>query len=697
MYHLLGASALTFPIPHLGIRSPIPHLGIRYSILYPLFHIPSFDFCDMTLLKPADYLILVVDDLRQNLQLIGRILESKGYQTTFATNGKQALSSVQITQPDLILLDLILPDINGLEVCEQLKQNSDYCQIPIIFLTASNDRENLVQAFKKGAVDYIIKPFQTAEVLARVENQLTLSSLHKQLHKQAETLHLANQRQQTQIIERQLLEERLMTYEKRIRAIFEAIPDISMIVHLQNEQIGDLEVLPTYPVCSGLENMELLNQTIDRFLDSDKDREWLIIANKALTSKNTINYEYSLNINHRQKWFTATISPFEESSVIFVARDISDVYNELRLRKEAEEGLKLAEQGYRSIVENAIEGIYQSTPDGRYIKVNSALARIYGYSSPEALMAAITNIETQLYVNQERRHEFIKAIEIRGVVSGFESIIYCQDGSTIWISETVRAVRDAQGKIIYYEGIVSDITERKLAQEAVKFQQAQTELLLLNILPQSIAVRLQEGENPIADRIEEVSVLFADLVGFTEFSSSQTPRELVVILNTIFSDFDRLAKHYHLDKIKTIGDAYMVVGGLPASEITTQTQSHPEQSFVEIAARTAKMALDMQQSIAKFNRKWKQTFQLRIGINCGSVVAGVIGISKFSYDIWGDTVNVASRMESTGLPGKIQVTPAIYERLKQDFIFEQRSAISVKGKGEMVTYWLMGSIGENFK
>ncbi len=139
-------------------------------------------------------------------------------------------------------------------------------------------------------------------------------------------------------------------------------------------------------------------------------------------------------------------------------------------------------------------------------------------------MEAITNIETQLYVNQERRHEFIKTLEIRGVVSGFESMIYCQHGSTIWISETVRAVRDIQGIIIYYEGIVSDITARKLAQEAVKFQQNQTEILLLNILPQSIAVRLQEGENPIADRIEEVSVLFADLVGFTEFSSSQTPR-----------------------------------------------------------------------------------------------------------------------------------------------------------------------------
>ena len=641
----------------------------------------------MTLFKPTDCLILVVDDLRQNLQVIGRILEITGYKTTFASNGKEALSSVHALQPDLILLDLMMPEMNGLEVCEKLKENPYFCKIPIIFLTASNNKADLLQAFKKGAVDYITKPFQSAEVLARVENQLTLRSLHKQLQQQAETLHHANQRLQTEIIERQLIEQRLMTYEKRIRTVFEAIPDISIIIHIQDYNIGDLEVLPTYPVCSGLPNLDLLNQTIDQFFHDETAKIWLIIAKKALESKNTINYEYSLNINEKTKWFTATISPFEESSVIFVARDISE-------RKEAEEALQLAEQRYRSIVENAIEGIYQSTPTGRYINVNPALAKIYGYSSPEALIETIKNIDTQLYVNPNRRHEFIKKIELNGVVSGFESMIYCQDGRTIWISETVRAVRDAKGEMIYYEGIVSDITERRLAQEALKFQQDQTELLLLNILPQSIADRLQSGENPIADHIEEVSVLFADLVGFTEFSSRQTPIELVVILNTIFSDFDQLAQHYGLEKIKTIGDAYMVVGGLPTSEPTTQTESPSDQSLVNIAARTAKMALDMEQSIAKFNSKWKQTFQLRIGIHCGSVVAGVIGISKFSYDLWGDTVNVASRMESTGLPEKIQVTSAIYERLKCHFIFEQRSAITVKGKGEMLTYWLISRLDE---
>ena len=648
----------------------------------------------MTLFNPTDCLILVVDDLRQNRQLIGRILELTGYKTSFASNGKQALLSVDTIQPDLILLDLMMPEMNGLEVCKKLKENPYFCQIPIIFLTASNDKADLIQAFKKGAADYITKPFQVAEVLARVKNQLSLRSLQKQLQQQAETLHQANQKLQAEIRERQLIEERLMTYETRIRTVFEAIPDISIIIHIQNNNIGDLEVLPTHSICSGLENIEKVNQTIDQFLHPETAQVWLKVAEKALKNKNTINCEYSLNIKDKNKWFTATISPFEDSSVIFVARDISDVYNELRLRKQAEEALQLAEQSYRSIVENAIEGIYQSTPDGRYINVNYALARIYGYSSCEALMETLINIDTQLYVNQDRRREFIKAIEIKGELSGFESMIYCQDGRTIWISETVRAVRDGNGKTIYYEGLVSDITERKLAQEALKFQHDQTELILLNILPQSIAIRLQSGENPIADHIEEVSVLFADLVGFTEFSSSQTPRDLVAILNTIFSDFDQLAQHYGLEKIKTIGDAYMVVGGLPTSEPTTQKKSHPEPSLVDIAARTAKMALDMQKSITKFNSKWKQTFQLRIGIHCGSVVAGVIGISKFSYDLWGDTVNVASRMESTSLPGKIQVTGAIYDRLKHHFIFEQRSAIFVKGKGEMLTYWLISSLDQ---
>jgi urea transport system substrate-binding protein len=195
-------------------------------------------------------------------------------------------------------------------------------------------------------------------------------------------------------------------------------------------------------------------------------------------------------------------------------------------------------------------------------------------------------------------------------------------------------------------------------------------------LPKPIAERLQKEQKLIADHFDEVSVLFADLVGFTEFSAHKTPTQLVEILNGIFCEFDRLSESRGLEKIKTIGDAYMVVGGLP-----TPRGDH--------AQAIALLALEMQSALTQFNLKIGESFQLRIGIHSGSVVAGIIGISKFSYDLWGDTVNVASRMESNGLPGKIQVTGATYERLKEQFIFEERGKIAVKGKGEMLTYWLI--------
>jgi class 3 adenylate cyclase len=188
---------------------------------------------------------------------------------------------------------------------------------------------------------------------------------------------------------------------------------------------------------------------------------------------------------------------------------------------------------------------------------------------------------------------------------------------------------------------------------------------------------LKRSQRTIAESFEEVTVLFADLVDFTEYSTQTSPTELVEILNIIFSRFDRLAEQLGIEKIKTIGDAYMVVAGLP-----TPRRDH--------AQAIAQMALDMQSAITQLNTELGESFNLRIGINSGPVVAGVIGIRRFSYDLWGDTVNTASRMESHGLPGCIQVSAATYERLKEEFLFEERSPIQVKGKGEMTTYLLIG-------
>jgi adenylate cyclase len=211
----------------------------------------------------------------------------------------------------------------------------------------------------------------------------------------------------------------------------------------------------------------------------------------------------------------------------------------------------------------------------------------------------------------------------------------------------------------------------------LRYQQEQTERLLLNILPEPIADRLKQQASTIAEDFSEVSVMFADIVGFTQIASRLTPIDLIDLLNQIFSTFDRLSEKHGLEKIKTVGDAYMVVGGLPV-----RRDDHAE--------AIAEMALDMQDAIAQFRQETEKEFNIRIGINTGPVVAGVIGIKKFSYDLWGDTVNIASRMESHGIPGKIQVTAATYERLQEQYLFEKRGVIPVKGKGEMTTYFLKG-------
>lgn len=217
----------------------------------------------------------------------------------------------------------------------------------------------------------------------------------------------------------------------------------------------------------------------------------------------------------------------------------------------------------------------------------------------------------------------------------------------------------------------------KKAQIALEDERQKSESLLHNILPVPIADRLKKSRIAIADGFDSVSILFADIVGFTPLSGKMKPAELVSLLNKIFSDFDVLVEENHLEKIKTIGDAFMVAGGLPLPSNTH-------------ALQVAKFALEVKKSLAKINLENQQSLMIRIGIHSGPVVAGVIGLSKFSYDVWGDTVNIASRMESHCLPGEIQVSESTYQSLKEKFIFSEKRTIEIKGKGEMATYLLLG-------
>ena len=325
--------------------------------------------------------ILIIEDTPANIQSLSAILKAQGYQISVATNGRQGLEVLERIRPDLILLDIMMPEMDGFETCARIKATIAWREIPVIFLTAKSETADIVKGFELGAVDYVAKPFNAPELLARVKTHLTLDYLHRE-----------NQR------------------------------------------------------------------------------------------------------------------------------------------------------------------------------------------------------------------------------------------------------------------------------------------LLLNVLPASIADKLKQQSGIIAERFDDVSVLFADIVGFTPLSAQMTPSALIELLNRVFSGFDELAGRHQLEKIKTIGDAYMVAGGL--------IEPNPDH-----LAAMASMALAMQENVRQLNGEFPG-LRLRIGLQVGSVIAGVIGIRKFIYDVWGDTVNTASRLESHGAPGRIHVSDTVYQRLKDRFTFEPRGTIELKGRGSMETYFL---------
>ncbi len=328
--------------------------------------------------------ILIVEDTPANIMVLSVTLKERGYQVSVATNGRQALEVLGRIQPDLILLDVMMPEMDGFETCRRLKESEQWRQIPVIFLTAKTETADIVKGFELGAVDYVGKPFNAHELLARVHTHLTIDRLHR-----------------------------------------------------ENER------------------------------------------------------------------------------------------------------------------------------------------------------------------------------------------------------------------------------------------------LLLNILPAPVAARLKSGEACIADGFPEVSVLFADIVGFTAMSGGMNPEALVELLDALFTRFDDIARRHRVEKIKTIGDCYMAVCGIP----------EPRRDH---AAVLAGMALEMMAGVQQLNAERGSHLEVRIGLNTGPVVAGVIGRSKFIYDLWGDTVNTASRMESSGVPGRIQATAAAREALRSRFDFEERGEIEIKGKGRLRTWFLSG-------
>jgi adenylate cyclase len=246
-----------------------------------------------------------------------------------------------------------------------------------------------------------------------------------------------------------------------------------------------------------------------------------------------------------------------------------------------------------------------------------------------------------------------------------------------WLTRTMLALNVTVAGTIVFTLLAVFARQRRDALAALREEQARAESLLLNILPRSIAERLKAETRTIADQFSSASILFADVVDFTPLAERLPPTEVVGVLDHLFSHFDVLAERYGLEKIKTIGDCYMVASGVP-----TPRSDH--------ACALASMALDMQAAMRSAGDVGQLGLDLRVGINSGPVVAGVIGRKRFLYDLWGDAVNVASRMESHGTSGRIQISRATKELVEDEFICEPRGTISLKGKGEMEAWYLVG-------
>jgi guanylate cyclase len=250
----------------------------------------------------------------------------------------------------------------------------------------------------------------------------------------------------------------------------------------------------------------------------------------------------------------------------------------------------------------------------------------------------------------------------------------------VWFTSTMLGLNVTVGGSIVFILLSVFLGQRDRAMDALAREQERSEGLLLNVLPKEIAARLKIGESPIADAYDPATVLFADIVGSTMLAERLEPKQLVALLNQVFSHFDLLAERHGVEKIRTIGDNFMCVAGVPRRR-------------TDHAQAMARLALDMCAYVDELRAAGEDRIDFRIGMNSGPCVGGVIGLRKFVFDIWGDPVNTASRMESHGVPGRIQLSDATYELIHDEFECEPRGTIDVRGKGPMRTWFLVGERG----
>ena len=336
----------------------------------------------------------------------------------------------------------------------------------------------------------------------------------------------------------------------------------------------------------------------------------------------------------------------------------------------------------QAILDSSFDAVVLSDKIGTILDVNEATVSIFGFKKKEQIIGC--NIKQFVGGGHAKNHDsYMKAFHERGGTSRIlgrtrELSARRHDGSEFPCQIGVKKV---PGKAELMVGYIRDVTAEKEAASLAAEKRAAEELLH-NMLPPEVATRLKDNPGYIADHFTHATTLFADIVGFTSMSNQMKPIEVVQFLNDIFSRFDKCLEEYGLNKIKTIGDCYMVTS-IPGMAVSDESSSR--------CSAVCHFALDMIDALEDYNKDSAHPLSMRIGINIGPVVAGVVGTKRFLYDIWGDAVNIASRMESSGVPGRVQVTQGVLEHVEPDqFEFEKRGIVSVKGIGDMETYFLNG-------
>ncbi len=624
--------------------------------------------------------IVCVDDETTVLRSLRAELQQaigSDYYIEIAEGGEEALELIselldEADEVPLVISDYIMPDMKGDELLKRIHQLSP--KTVKIMLTGQADLEGVTNAINYAKLyRYIPKPWQSEDLKLTVTEAIYSYIQDKNLALKSAKLQQLN-------LDQAALITQLDKSERKFRAIFNQTFQFTGMLNTEGILI---EANQTALDFGGLQLEDVVGKPCWEcywWTISPETQTQLQAAIAQAVQGEFIRYEVDvLGERNRTATIDFSIKPICEASgkveyLIVEGRDISE-------RKRVQEALIQAEQKYRSIFENALEGIFQTTADGVYISANRALAQILGYNSPEELIATLEDIEHQLYVEPHRRAEFLKLMQHYGKVSDFESRVYRRDGSIIWISESARTVCDTDGSLCYYQGFVEDITARKKAEaERERFT---AELFQLNeafsrFVPSQFLQLLDKKsivDVRLGDQVQkEMSVLFSDIRDFTTLSESMTPQDNFKFINAYLKRMEPalLENQGFIDKY--IGDGIMAL-------------------FSGSADDAINAGIAMLQQLADYNQHRHiagyAPIKIGIGINTGSLMLGTVG-GKHRMDgtVVSDAVNLAARLESLTKEYQVPILITHYTlaRLQSPTEYNIRfiSRAQVKGKSKAV-------------